>query len=263
MLKIKCIWLFFGVMSISACSSKIKDGNLFLDMDWKQDIYNLVYTNADDVDNLRFWVRQPPEYTDGSPHQRACVEVQEAMKPSRFYIANLSTYGFDEISNCGKSYLSDPHFVKGKNLQPFSDESWNKRSDVTVQFGSDNGNKSSAVATQFGGSKLVHLIFSELFPVNESQLTSKGKATLLVVIKELSSIPVSEMTIYGIADSSGNYPMNKVLANKRAESVRQFLIEEGLRDIPIFIRGSVENSESTALQRVQQRRFMIEVRLAP
>ncbi|MGM7747721.1 OmpA family protein [Yersinia enterocolitica] len=69
--------------------------------------------------------------------------------------------------------------------------------------------------------------------------------------------------MYGIADSSGYYETNKKVASDRAKFVRRYLIDKGLKNMPILIRGSVENSENTVFERTLQRRFTIEVKLAP
>ncbi|HHL2502318.1 TPA: OmpA family protein [Yersinia enterocolitica] len=235
---------------------------MLLDMDWKQDIYNLVYTHVDDVDNLRFWVRHPPKYADGSPYQRACVEVKEASKPSKFYVANLNTYGFHEISDCDNSYLINTKSQTKSNIEVFTDKKWSGRSDISVHLNGKVEENDSRDINALSDGISIYLIFSDLFPVNQSNITDNGKVSLLSIISELTSSAVSEMTIYGIADSSGDYKTNKKLANDRANVVRQFLSDGGLNSMPILVRGSVENSESTAFKRIQQRRFMIEVKLA-
>lgn len=84
---------------------------------------------------------------------------------------------------------------------------------------------------------------------------------MLQLIQKLKNLPVKELVIYGIADSSGSYAKNRVLADRRAFAVRDFLVEEGLRNVSIVIRGTVENGLETAEQRVKQRRFSIDVRL--
>ncbi|MDA5490292.1 hypothetical protein [Yersinia kristensenii] len=174
MLKVRSVFILFSLLSISGCSNQIKDSHILLDMDWKQDIYNLVYTHVDDVDNLYFWVRQPPKYIDGSPYQRACVEVKESFKPSKFYVANLNSYGFYEISDCDKSYFTDGKFESKKNVDIFTDKRWRGRSDIAVQFSHKGGENTSGVLNANSDGASIRLIFSDLFPVNRSEITDNG-----------------------------------------------------------------------------------------
>lgn len=251
-----------GMMLLSGCSSQIKDDNIVLDQDWKPDIYNLIISHVSDVDNLRFWVRRTPSYEDGYPHQLACVEVAQPLEPNRFYIANLNTYGLNQVYNCENDYwrydnLVDPYASRAVDLSAW-DPNLNKRR--YTNYPVNMNTHIDGVDAYLWGEGQLRLVFSDLFPVNQYQLTNKGVNTLFEVIDKLKYLPVEELTIYGIADSSGTYQKNRVLADRRAQSVKTFLVEEGLSYLPMKLRGTVENGLSTAQQRVLQRRFVIEVR---
>ncbi|AMG31618.1 hypothetical protein AL542_15615 [Grimontia hollisae] len=252
----------FALALLSGCSNQVKDNNLILDQEWQPDIYNIVVSHVGDVDNVRFWVRRAPTYEDGYPHALACVEVAQPLEPNRFYIANLNTYGLNQVYNCEEDYwrysnLVDPYASREVDLSAWDPKAAQRRySSYPVNMNTNM----DGVQGMLTGHGQLRLVFSDLFPVNEYQLTNKGVQTLFEVIDNLKHLPVDELTIYGVADSSGNYKKNRVLADRRAQSVRTFLVEEGLNYMPMKLRGTVENGLSTPQQRVMQRRFVIEVR---
>lgn len=244
--KCKGIFIFSSLLTLTACSNPIRDDNVVLDYDWEPDIYNLVYSHVADVDNLHFWVRRTPEYKDGSPHQRGCIEIAQPRTPNRFYIANLNSYGLIEVKNCEGNYSAFSNIIAPQKSRAFDISAWRRSDGITV--------------TELDGTHWL-LKFESLFVVNQYQLTDQGRHTLLRMVKELQTLPIESLLVYGVADSSGSYAVNRQLSDKRSQVVREFLVEEGMRNVPINIRGSVENARSTAQERVTQRRFMIEVKL--
>lgn len=235
-----------SVLALAACSHQVRDDHLVLDYDWKPDVYNLVYAHVADVDNLRFWVRRVPQYHEDSPYQQGCVEVAQPMADNRFYIVNLNSYGLTEVKNCEGDYLAFGNLVEPKRSQAFDVSAWQDHYGIEV--------------TDLQHSHWL-LKFENLFVVNQYQLTEQGRHTLLAMLNELHKLPVESVLVYGIADSSGPYRKNRQLSALRASVVREFLVEEGMRNTPINIRASVENALPTAPERVTQRRFMIEVKL--
>lgn len=197
----------FGMMLFSGCSSQIKDDNLVLDHEWKPDIYNLIISHVSDADNLRFWVRRTPSYEDGYPHQLACVEVSQPLEPNRFYIANLNTYGLNEVYNCEDDYwrhnnLVDPYKSRVVDLSAWDPKlSKHRYKSYPVNMNTDI----DGVDAYLLGQGQLRLVFSDLFPVNQYQLTNSGVKTLFDVLDKLKYLPVEELTIYGVADSSGSY----------------------------------------------------------
>lgn len=269
------LWIW-AIVVLASCAQNVKDDSIIWDYEWKQDIYNLLFSEIDDVDHLRYWVKRKPEYADGSPHQTACIEVSTPSHPSRLYLANLHTYALSEVDRCQGDYGLYSNIISSVEVNKFSGIDCSTvvhagQSLVNDRWSSDDGeywvvddkslcalnNRFDIFRTQ---SKFVRLVFNELFMVNESALTSDGKNMLVRMIEELRGKPLESILVYGIADSSGAYESNRHLADARAKSVKYFLQTEGMGDTPIFIRGSVENGLATAEDRVTQRRFMIEMK---
>jgi len=278
-------WFLIGVMfGLTSCAHNVRDDSIIWDHEWKQDIYHLLFAEVDDVDHMRYWVKSPPEYVDGSPHQTACIEVSVPSQPSRYYSVNLHTYGLSEVNNCVADYWRYSNLVGAMgrnafvgqesvapdgrqsmgedNLNPADWESW--ISDDGVSWILDNNAACLAAnSAEFCRTRFKHfrLVFEGLFPVNEFALTPEGKNILVRMIENLRGKPVESILVYGIADSSGAYATNRRLADARANSVKYFLQTESMGDFPILLRSSVENSLPSAEQRMTQRRFMIEIKL--
>lgn len=242
----KLSFILICLLALTACSNQIRDDNLALDYGWERDVYNLVYSHVADADNLRFWVRSAPEYDESSPHQRGCIEIAQPQSPNRFYIVNLNTYGLIEVNNCDGDYFAFSNLISPEKSRAFDVSAWQRSYGIVV--------------TELDGAHWL-LKFENLFVVNQYQLTVQGRHTLLAMLRELQALPVESLLVYGVADSSGSYAKNRRLSDQRSRVVREFLIEEGMRNIPIDIRASVENTLPTAQERVAQRRFMIEVKL--
>ncbi|AVI68760.1 flagellar motor protein MotB [Shewanella sp. WE21] len=280
----RCSIFIFIITGLVACVHNVRDDSIIWDHEWKQDIYNLLFAEIDDVNHMRYWVKRAPEYIDGSPHQTACIEVSLPSQLSRHYLVNLHTYFLSQVKNCEADYWRYSNLVGvavgptlvGQGGAIIEDS---RQSNVVDNFNSGYGESwisedgeswilgnsvSSALDNRFDlcvtQSKHLRLVFQELFLVNESVLTPQGKNMLLRMIENLRGKPVESILVYGIADSSGSYVANRRLADARANSVKYFLQTEGLGDTPILLRGSVENGLPTAEQRISQRRFMIEMK---
>lgn len=235
------------VLKLCACSSStIHDAHPILDYEWQPDIYNMVYEKVENVDNFQFWVRRTPSSVGASPHKTACIEVAQPMEFNRFYIANLNTYGMLEVYSCVGNYSAYSNLVSSKIDQDLELAAW-----LTVD---------GVSSTKLENGRY-RLTFTDLFPVNEYELTEQGKRTLQKVVVQAHKWQVKHIRIYGVADSSGSYLNNQSLANARAQTVKEFLREEGIHQTPISLRGSVENGLPSAEERISQRRFMIEMKL--
>jgi outer membrane protein OmpA-like peptidoglycan-associated protein len=66
------------------------------------------------------------------------------------------------------------------------------------------------------------------FASGSSNVTSGSKSTLDKVVNTMRSNPELEIEIRGYTDNTGSLAGNKNLSQKRAESVRQYLIENGI-----------------------------------
>ncbi len=280
-------WLLIGAMlGLTSCAHNVREDSIIWDHEWKQDIYNLLFAEVDDIDHMHYWVKRKPEYFDGSPHQTACIEVSVSAHPSRHYLANLHTYVLSEVKNCEADYWHYSNFVGamsrntlagqgsstaaatdrqqsmgGELLNSTNGESWISDDGVSWIL-ADSTACAAANGVDFCRTRSKHqrLVFQGLFLVNESALTPSGKNMLVRMMENLRGQPVESLLVYGIADSSGPYATNRRLADARANSVKYFLQTEGMGDTPILLRGSVENGLPTAEQRVTQRRFMIEMK---
>lgn len=274
---IRFICSFIFISFISACSDKFSNESYFLDFDWRKDLYNIVFSSFNNIDDLKFKVIDRVYYVDGSPFQQGCIEVWNEPGKYEYYIINYDLYFLEKTISCddgngkGKVTLIEKS-NEIKNIVDFDnvnkENKIKEHSDNFIKYFDSNNEDIKERNNKFlkyldnKQDKLTsYLIFSELFPVNKVNITDNGKKLLLSVIKELSLKNVSEITIYGIADSSGDYLLNKELADMRASSIYHFLVDNGVVDIPIKIKGSVENSEKTKQGRELQRRFLIEVKL--
>nr|WP_282553528.1 OmpA family protein [Providencia sneebia] len=269
---VKRIWVLLTVFLISSCNNTIRDEHFFLDLDWKKDVYNIIYSHFDYIDDIEFWVIKKPQYINGSPFRKACIEVKMGINNPKFYVANINLYSLAEVASCDDLNNNSRNTVQltGINIKEHDDKGINNLNNKPGVFVSYKNNVELLNLTNSTSNnelnkneKYLSIVFSSLFSVNEYMLTNQGKEILLDFINELPKIPATEMVIYGIADSSGNYALNRKLADKRAEAVYQFIRSSGVKNIPIQVKGSVENHDKTALERVQQRRFIIEVRLKP
>lgn len=264
---ILCFFLLMG------CGSTVRDDNFLYDLEWRPELYNMVYVEAPDLDNLSYWVRREPSYEEGTPHLIACIEIkQPAWSANKFYKANIKTYGMVEVYNCDGDYWLSTNIINPKDSLAYDVTAWKPINGISAKFISNNEpftnhlsedylNQSAWETIIYGdvNSNYLRLIFEPIFPVNEYKLTKEGKALLLKMITQIFPMPVQSLTIYGIADSTGGYDVNKKLAEKRAQSAREFIVENGYRHVPIYIRSSVENKLDTKNQRIFQRRVVVEV----
>lgn len=255
----------FIIIQLASCSvfqsNKIIDDNLVLDYDWQADIYNMALVEATDTDNLRVQVKQGPGFFGGSPHQLACVEIAQPMEPNRFYIANLNFYSLIEVKNCNIDFWVPTNLVDPAHSRMAGADQMNAM--ISGHHNSVSGpmkwENIPGVSEYYVDSSHLRLFFDGLFPVNQYHLTSSGHETLLLITKKLLHKNIVGMIIYGVADSTGGYSTNRSLADARARTVKDFLVNEGIDNVQFDLRGSVENALKIQENRKKQRRFMIEV----
>lgn len=261
-----------------ACTT-YRPNNMILDLEWQPDVYNMVYATVGNHNNFQYWVRRPPEYFDGYPYPQTCIEVSDNSGPSRFYIANIDFYHLSPVYSCEGDYtvaanrIDNPHtsgateFANRHNGNMNANKANNANSNNNGTGYGQGGACSSLLSSDgyqcFNTRNKMYIQFESLFPVYQTELTVRGRDLLRKAIGELAKLNVRKITIYGVADSSGKYTLNKELANNRALGVKRFIIENGLSTVPISVRGSVENGLPLASERVMQRRFMMEVQLDP
>lgn len=76
-----------------------------------------------------------------------------------------------------------------------------------------------------------------LFPLNSSYLTEKAKLELDKLIRTLSGNKDAVLLVDGHTDATGTKDYNKWLSEKRAESVKNYLVEKGLSSSKIQTKG--------------------------
>jgi outer membrane protein OmpA-like peptidoglycan-associated protein len=90
-------------------------------------------------------------------------------------------------------------------------------------------------------------ILDGLFTLKDAALNDNGKRRLKDVgDKLLASGAMPLVHIYGYADDSGSKPLNSELSLKRAQAVRDYLIEQGYRDGQILV--SAEGSDKPLIK---------------
>jgi outer membrane protein OmpA-like peptidoglycan-associated protein len=77
---------------------------------------------------------------------------------------------------------------------------------------------------------LVHFDSDVLFDVNSAVVDSDGRATLEDVAGVLEEYPKTAVVVQGHTDSTGSEEHNQALSERRATSVRNFLVGRGVDD---------------------------------
>ena len=99
------------------------------------------------------------------------------------------------------------------------------------------------------------------FAFNSYELTGKDKETLLIVSEKMKLCPYLKTVVTGYTDSIGSSTYNFKLGDKRAESVKLFLIKEGIPSYQIQVKSMGEKdpiaSNSTENGRAENRRAAI------
>jgi len=108
---------------------------------------------------------------------------------------------------------------------------------------------------------LVLILGDVQFAPNHEKLTAEAMQKLYPLVTMLKEQPKRSIRIEGHTDSSGEKSYNLDLAQRRADAVRDFLIENGIRAERITARGEGEEkavaSNDTAEGRRENRRVEI------
>ena len=87
----------------------------------------------------------------------------------------------------------------------------------------------------------IHLILKEdavRFETNKSVLTTQAKANLDKLISVFNSYADTNIEIFGYTDNTGKPEYNFVLSQKRATSVKDYLVSKGLKESRFKTSGS-------------------------
>ncbi len=110
---------------------------------------------------------------------------------------------------------------------------------------------------------VIELQDATLFGFDSFALTSAGKEHLLNIISQIPEQSTAVFNIVGHTDSSGPEEYNMKLSERRAQAVKDFLVQSGLADVSITVEGKGETqpiASNDSLQgRMNNRRVEITV----
>ncbi len=111
----------------------------------------------------------------------------------------------------------------------------------------------------------VSLSAGALFDVGKADLKPQGKKELDALVDKIKSekVGVGQITVTGHTDSTGTKAFNQSLSERRAESVKAYLVEKGISGDRIVTKGMGDSqpvaSNKTAAGRAQNRRVDIDI----
>jgi len=133
---------------------------------------------------------------------------------------------------------------------------------ATAAKGCDGALVASPAKPSVSQSKIT-LQADTLYDFNKSDLKPEGKATLDKIAKELSKIKLEVIVAVGNTDSIGTDAYNMALGQRRAQSVKTYLVSKGVDGSRIYTESKGKSnpvaSNATADGRAQNRRTDIEV----
>jgi len=99
------------------------------------------------------------------------------------------------------------------------------------------------------------------FAVNEATIQPAFYDTLANVAKVLVSYPKTEIDVIGHADSDGTREHNQELSERRAESVKSYLLRQGVQPVRVLTAGRGEDEplvpNTSAANKAKNRRVQI------
>jgi OOP family OmpA-OmpF porin len=102
-----------------------------------------------------------------------------------------------------------------------------------------------------------------LFEVGSAELSTQGRKALEQLRDTLYLYPVATATIVGHTDSLGSESFNQSLSEQRAQAVADYLIEGGIEEDRLTVKGMGESqpiaSNDTAEGRAKNRRVEVEI----
>src|SRR4051812_46922947 len=84
--------------------------------------------------------------------------------------------------------------------------------------------------------------FMLFFTNDRATLTPDGEAVVREAAAAAKANPDAKVTVAGHADSTGNGAYNRVLSQKRAETVREELVKDGLNPASVAVVGRGEDA---------------------
>jgi len=150
------------------------------------------------------------------------------------------------------------NWKNGDGTLCWRDNNWTP---ATAAKGCD-GALTSGAASGVSQSKIT-LQADTLYDFNKSDLKPEGKATLDKIAKDLSKIKLEVIIAVGNTDSVGTDAYNMALGQRRAQSVKAYLVSKGVDGSRIYTESKGKSnpvaSNATAEGRAKNRRTDIEV----
>lgn len=105
--------------------------------------------------------------------------------------------------------------------------------------------------------------FRGLFPTNGSNLKNASKVQLDDYVEYLNKVPSASVRVEGHTDFRASASYNKALSQRRADSVKRYLISQGISSTRVEAIGMGEDypvaSNKTKLGMAENRRVTIEI----
>ena len=150
------------------------------------------------------------------------------------------------------------NWKNGDGMLCWRDNNWTP---ATAAKGCD-GALVAAAAAGVSQSKIT-LQADTLYDFNKSDLKPEGKATLDKIAADLSKIKLEVIIAVGNTDSVGTDAYNMALGQRRAQSVKTYLVSKGVDGSRIYTESKGKSnpvaSNATAEGRAKNRRTDIEV----
>jgi OOP family OmpA-OmpF porin len=151
------------------------------------------------------------------------------------------------------------NWKNGDGTLCWRDNNWTP---ATAAKGCDGALTSAAPAAGVSQSKIT-LQADTLYDFNKSDLKPEGKATLDKIAKDLSKIKLEVIIAVGNTDSVGTDAYNMALGQRRAQSVKAYLVSKGVDGSRIYTESKGKSnpvaSNATEEGRAKNRRTDIEV----
>ncbi|MBU3626442.1 OmpA family protein [Polynucleobacter sp. JS-Safj-400b-B2] len=151
------------------------------------------------------------------------------------------------------------NWKNGDGTLCWRDNNWTP---ATAAKGCDGALVAPAPAAGVSQSKIT-LQADTLYDFNKSDLKPEGKATLDKIAADLSKIKLEVIIAVGNTDSVGTDAYNMALGQRRAQSVKSYLVSKGVDGSRIYTESKGKSnpvaSNATAEGRAKNRRTDIEV----
>jgi OOP family OmpA-OmpF porin len=152
------------------------------------------------------------------------------------------------------------NWKNGDGTLCWRDNNWTP---ATAAKGCDGALVAAAPAAAGVSQSKITLQADTLYDFNKSDLKPEGKATLDKIAADLSKIKLEVIIAVGNTDSVGTDAYNMALGQRRAQSVKTYLVSKGVDGSRIYTESKGKSnpvaSNATAEGRAKNRRTDIEV----